>query len=142
LNSYYHSVIHAKKYGGIPDDYQAIDDFIDSSKATMADMRHRALLHSSFGIYICEKVFGNTITNSEGKEVPVRLIAEEHILQDLGFIPTVEHYLGLMPLKRWMGGSVKKSKTIPPSKKKTPEETSDEDEATRYRMKLRESNGS
>lgn len=136
MNSFYHSVIHAKKYGGKPEDYQAIDDFIDSSKASMADVRHRAVLHSSFGIFICEKVFGTTITNSDGKQVPVRLIAEEHIMHDMGFIPTVEHWLGEMPVRKWMGGAVKKTKTLP----STLEEKPPEDAATRYRRKLRESN--
>lgn len=133
MNSYYHSVIHAKKHGGTPEDYQAIDDFIDSSKSAMADMRHRAILHSAFGIYLCEKVFGTTITNSEGIKVPVRLIAEAHIQHDLGFIPTVEHWLGEMPLRTWMGGTVKKTGRAP-----FKDAQQQMDAATRYKKNLRE----
>lgn len=113
MNSYYHAVISAKKHGGNPEDYQPLHDFIDSSKSTMADSRHRAILHNSFGIFLAERVFGPTITNSEGKEIPTRILAEEHVIDDLGFIPTVEHYLGEMPLKPWMSGTVKKTKTPP-----------------------------
>ncbi len=113
MNSYYHAVISAKRHGGVPEDYQPLHDFIDSSKAALADIRHRAILHSSFGIFIAEKVFGHTITNAEGTQVPVRIIAEEHIQEDLGFIPTLEHWLGEMPARPWMGGSRKKNKSEP-----------------------------
>lgn len=128
MNSNYHSRIHAKKYGGVWMDYADIDAFIDSSKSTLGDVRHRALLHSTFGIFMVEKVFGRTITNADGKEVPVRLVAEDHIMQDLGFIPTVEHWLGEMPVRTWMSGTVKKTGEVPFP-----------DAATRYRKGLKAS---
>lgn len=105
-----HSKISAKKFGGKPEDYQEIHDFFDSSKACLADMRHRAILHSSFGIFIAEKVFGVYIVNSDGKEVCVRDVCEQHVIDDLGFIPTVEKWLEGMELKPWMQGSVKKTR--------------------------------
>jgi hypothetical protein len=153
MNSYYHAVISAKKHGGVPEDYQPLHDFIDSSKQTIADIRHRAILHSAFGIFIAEKVFGPTIKNSEGKEVPTRIIAEEHVQDDLGFIPTVEHWLGEMPARPWMSGSRKKNRQEPEPPKLIPlteeqikdlhtpkEEISREltmDGALQYREKLR-----
>lgn len=120
MNSYYHAVISAKKHGGLPEDYQALHDFIDSSKQTIADARHRAILHSAFGIFLAEKVFGHTILNSEDKHIPTRILAEEHIQDDLGFIPTVEHYLNEMTLQPWMSGTVKKTKVIPSVPKSVP----------------------
>jgi hypothetical protein len=35
-------------------------------------------------VFLCEPVFGVTITNSDGKQVPVRYIGELHIKEDLG----------------------------------------------------------
>lgn len=102
-----HAKISVKKYGGIVEDYLPVHNFIDSSKATMPDIRHRAILHSAFGCYLCEQVFGVYITTSEGKMVSVRDIAEEHIIQDLGFIPTVEKYLNNMTIQPWMSGTEK-----------------------------------
>ena len=93
MKSYLHARVHAKKYGGVPDDYVDIDDFIDSSKAAVADVRHRAILHSAFGCFIVERVFGRTRVNSDGKMYSPRDIAEDHCLQDLSIIPTVENYL-------------------------------------------------
>ena len=107
MKPYLHSRIHAKKYGGVPNDYADIDDFIDSSKQCVADVRHRAILHSSFGCFIVEKIFGRTRINSDGKTYSPRDVAEEHILQDLGFIPTVEQYLGNMRIEPWMSGTRK-----------------------------------
>lgn len=107
MKPYLHSKIHAKKYGGVPDDYADIDDFIDSSKQAVADVRHRAILHSAFGCFIVEQVFGRTRVNSDGKTYSPRDIAEDHIQQDLSFIPTMEHYLNNMEIQPWMSGTLK-----------------------------------
>lgn len=108
MKPYLHAKASVKKYGGKVEDYQAIHDFIDSSKAHYPDMRHRAILHSSFGIYITEQVFGVTMTNSDGKICSVRDIAEDHVIQDLGRIPTVQDYLEGMPFYEWLGGKPRK----------------------------------
>ena len=109
MKAFLHGKIHAKKYGGTPNDYADIDDFIDSSKQAVADVRHRAILHSAFGCYIVEQMFGRTRRNSDGKEYSPRDIAEDHILQDLGFIPSMEQYLNNMTIQPWMSGTEKKN---------------------------------
>jgi len=109
MKAYLHNKIHAKKYGGVPDDYAAIDDFLDSSKQAVADVRHRAILHSAFGCFIVEKVFGRVAVNSDGKEYSPRDVAEDHIQQDLGFIPSMELYLNCMSIEPWMSGTMKKN---------------------------------
>lgn len=58
MKPYLHGKGSVRRHGGKEEDYQKIHDFIDSSKAHFPDMRHRAILHSSFGIYITEQVFG------------------------------------------------------------------------------------
>ena len=105
MKPFQHARISAKKYGGCAEDYQHLHDFFDSSKQTMADMRHRAILHLAFGIFLLERVFGTTITNSSGKKVCVRDIGEDHVIQDLGFIPSVERWLKNLPIEDWMLGS-------------------------------------
>lgn len=111
MKPYHHARLSVKKYGGIEEDYMAIHDFIDSSKVAVPDIRHRAILHSAFGCFIVERVFGTFIVNSEGKKVQTRDIAEEHIQQDLGFIPTMEDYLKHMEIQPWMSGTMKTEKT-------------------------------
>lgn len=105
MKPYLHAKNSARKYGGKPEDYQALHDFFDSSKATVADIRHRALLHSAFGIFLLERVFGTTITNSDGKQVCVRDIGEDHVMEDMGFIPTVDKWLKNIQVQDWMFGS-------------------------------------
>ena len=100
----YHANVSVKKYGGTVEDYMPIHDFFDSSKACLPDVRHRCLLHSSFGIFLVERVFGTYITNSDQKRIPVRDIAEDHVIQDMGYIPTVEKWLKNMPIEDWMFG--------------------------------------
>lgn len=108
MKPFLHSKNSARKYGGTPEDYQEIHDFMDSSKSALADMRHRSYFHNAFGIFVVEKVFGTTITNSEGKEVSVRDIAEDHVIEDLGFIPTLENWLSNMKEQDWMLGGRRK----------------------------------
>lgn len=105
-----HAKISTKRYGGCPEDYIEIHDFFDSSKASLPDVRHRAILHSSFGIFVAERVFGTYITNSDGKDVSVRDICEDHVQEDLGFIPTVQDWFKELPIEGWMSGTLKKQK--------------------------------
>ncbi len=100
---YHHAVSSARQWGGAPDDYQAIHDFLDSSKAAVADFRHRAALHHSNGIFITERVFGHVLTNSAGRIVPVRLIAEQHVKEDLGRIPSFADWVRAIRPEAWMG---------------------------------------
>lgn len=99
---YYHCVSSARTFGGKPDDYAACHQFLDETKEAYADYRHRALRHHAQGIFEGERKFGMTITNSDGKEVPVRAILEGHILEDCGFIPTVADWLEHIQPQPWM----------------------------------------
>ena len=74
-----HAQSSAKKFGGRPEDYLAIHMWFDESKAFLADLRHRALRHHAEGIFAAEKLFGIAIRNSDGTEVPVRYIGEQHV---------------------------------------------------------------
>jgi len=106
-----HAKNSVKRHGGKVEDYLPFHDWMDSSKAHVPDMRHRALLHSSFGIYIGEQVFGVSFTNSDGRELSVRDILEEHVIEDMQRIPTVQDYLGDMPFYDWLGGPARKTTT-------------------------------
>lgn len=110
MKPWIHAKASASKYGGKPEDYIAIHDFIDCSKSAFPDMRHRAILHNSLGPYIAEQIFGHIIVNSDGKEVSVRDACEDHIIQDLGFIPAVSQWLDYMQIPWWAGGQRGKSR--------------------------------
>jgi hypothetical protein len=102
-----HSKSSARKYGGKPEDYLPIHQFLDSSKATVSDNRHRMLTHNSWFIAPdgpLERAFGVTITNSDGREVSVRTIGEQHCIEDFGFIPTVQDWIMSMESVDWMNG--------------------------------------
>lgn len=98
MHPYHHALSSAKKHGGKPDDYEFIHAWFDATKAFMGDARHRALRHHAAGIFWCEQEFGSVIRNSDGKDIPTRLIAEQHVTEDMGFIPTVEWWLSRMTL--------------------------------------------
>ncbi len=108
MNSYFHAVSCAKKWGGEPEDYLPIHTFIDSSKLIVGDVRHRSMYHHTAGVFLCERIFGTTITTSAGRKVPVRLIAELHVMEDLGWIPSPSDYIANMTLNPWMGGRQRK----------------------------------
>jgi hypothetical protein len=109
-NAHVHSVSSARKFGGVPEDYINIHMKMDCSKAYVADNRHRALTHTNFWIHeVMIPIFGYTIKNSNGKEVCVKDVCEQHILEDFAmkFIPTAQDYLENMEFKDWMQNGIK-----------------------------------
>lgn len=70
---YHHALSSVKKWGGEVKDYLAIHSWFDESKAFWADFRHRALRHHAEGIFLCERLFGPTLTNADGRVIPVAL---------------------------------------------------------------------
>jgi hypothetical protein len=107
MNSVFHAKSSARKWGGDAADYLPIHEFIDSSKQVIGDVRHRAIYHHTLGVFLCERIFGKTLTVGR-KEIPVREIAERHIIEDLGWLPSPADYLKDMPLEKWMSGSRRK----------------------------------
>ena len=100
-----HAERSAKKWGGTAQDYLALHQWFDATKGHLPDNRHRMLLHNSFGMLLAEQVFGPALQTSHGRRVFTRDLAAQHILEDLGFIPTVVECLAELPLHPWMAGS-------------------------------------
>lgn len=97
-----HAKISAVRFGGTPESYLPIHLWFDESRAFMPDIRHRAFRHHLEGVMAAEKVFGLTIKNSLGKDVPVRYIGHQHVRDDLGFVPSVEFWFRNLTLQPWM----------------------------------------
>ena len=102
-HSYHHALFSARRFGGKPDDYTSIHTWFDSSKVILADFRHRALRHHAEGIFLAEAIFGNVVTNSDGRAIPTRLIGEQHVLEDLGRIPSFADWARCIRPEPWMG---------------------------------------
>lgn len=109
---YYHAVISARKFGGTPEDYIQVHNWFDASKEMMGDFRHRALRHHAQGIYECERTFGVTITNSDNKQVPTRLVGEQHVVDDCGRIPSLQDWFSRIQPEPWMNSPRKISKEL------------------------------
>ena len=99
---YFHALSSVRKWGGRPEDYLPLHQWFDQSKAILADTRHRALRHHAEGIFMLESIFGATIVNADGRIVPVRLIGEQHVREDLGSIPSFADWARLIALQTWM----------------------------------------
>ncbi len=116
MKPHIHAQNSARLFGGKSDDYIDIHQWFDATKEHFPDNRHRALRHHTQGIFEAERVFGKVKINSDGKEFSVRDIGEQHVQEDLGFIPTVHDYLQHLELQDWMCGKgrAEKPKTNPP----------------------------
>ena len=101
-NCVHHAMSSAKKFGGRWEDYYKLHLWFDESKAGMAEGRHRAMLHHSEGIFLLEECFGPVVVNSDGKSIPTRLIGEQHVKEDLGWIPSLKDWYTHISLKGWM----------------------------------------
>jgi hypothetical protein len=93
MNYWKHSLLSQKKFGGDADDYLTVHKFMDTSKLFYFDIRHRILLHHTYGIDLCIRKFGDMIINSANKKVMIRDIAAEHCREDLcGIVPTLNNW--------------------------------------------------
>jgi hypothetical protein len=111
---YHHALSSVKKWGGGVEDYLPLHQWFDESKAITADFRHRALRHHAEGIFMLERFFGETVTISTGRVVPVRLIGEQHIVEDLGFIPSFADWVRCIRPEPWMGRAQPIHKLVDP----------------------------
>ena len=102
MNPYHHALSSAAKHGGNPEDFLQIHSWFDESKGFMPDVRHRALRHHAEGIFLAERIFGVTITNSVGRQIHTRFIGEQHVKEDLDWIPTVQDWLRHLRPAPWM----------------------------------------
>ena len=101
----HHAMSSAKKHGGTWEQYVHIHNWFDETKSWVPDIRHRAFRHHAEGIFECEKIFGTaiTITLKSGvvKLVPVRVLGEQHVTEDCGFIPNARDYVQGMKIEPW-----------------------------------------
>jgi hypothetical protein len=146
---HHHAISSSRKFGGAPEDYLAIHQWFDESKAHHADFRHRALRHHAEGIFLMESIFGVTIpvrilrcpaggdpagcgsTNislgddgmydcldcglfftPKTKQVPTRPIGEQHVKEDLGWIPPATAWLKQIQAEPWMNRSRQLSREL------------------------------
>jgi hypothetical protein len=96
MTPYDHALSSAKSFGGEWEDYIAIHSWFDETKAFTGTWTHRALRHHSAGVEWAIEKFGHRIKTSSGRYISVRLIAEKHIEEDCGFIPTPDKWLSVI----------------------------------------------
>ena len=105
-----HPIDHAKsaarRWGGTGEDYIAIEVWFDETKAWIGHSTHRMFRHHSEGIFECEKIFGTSFENSDGKTVYTRYIGEQHVKEDcFNYIPTAKEWIIALESKEkplWM----------------------------------------
>jgi len=104
-NPYHHALSSVKKWGGRVGDYLPIHEWFDASKELHGDFRHRALRHHTHGIFEAQRIFGDTITLAGGRVIPVRWVGEQHVIEDLGFLPTLSDWVARIEPAPWMNRS-------------------------------------
>jgi hypothetical protein len=102
-DSYHHAKSSAHRYGGDPMDFLPIHQWIDGSKAFTCDFRHRSMRHHSEGVAMCVALFGPILTLSDGRRIPTRWIAEQHVKEDFGYIPSPVDWIRAIKPQIWMG---------------------------------------
>lgn len=101
-NPYHHALSSVRKWGGEVGDYLPLHEWLDESKGYMGDFRHRALRHHAQGIFEMAEVFGPLLTLSTGKVIPTRWVGEQHVIEDLGRIPTIQDWFQHIVPQPWM----------------------------------------
>lgn len=111
---YHHALSSVKKWGGTVDDFMAVHSWFVARKMLHADFRHRALRHYAEGIFMAETIFGPTIALSTGRIIPTRWVGEQHVREDLGFIPSFSDWVKAIRPEPWMGRTEKLEPLVDP----------------------------
>ena len=60
-----------------------------------------------------EVIFGSTIQLSTGRAIPIRWVGEQHVREDLGFIPSFADWVKAIRPEPWMGRTQNLESEIP-----------------------------
>ena len=105
---FYHARSSVRLWGGQEADYLPVHEWLDATKESFCDFRHRALRHHAEGIFEAERIFGQVIVNSDGRAIPVRYVAEQHVREDCGGkVPTLADWLSRIQPAPWMAHATK-----------------------------------
>ncbi len=85
----HHARITAHRYGGEWQNWIAIHDWIDRSKAIFPSVQHRMFHHSDFGECLAVRIHGETIEAGDGTVIPTRDLFRDHQVGDLGRVVTL-----------------------------------------------------
>jgi hypothetical protein len=88
-----HARITAHRYGGEWQDWIAIHDWIDRSKAIFPSRQHRMFLHSDFGEWLTVKIHGEPIRAKDGTVISTCDLFYDHQVEDLGRVITLAEWL-------------------------------------------------
>ena len=62
-----------------------------------------SLLSGNQHIFMAETIFGPILTLSTGRVIPTRWVGEQHVKEDLGFIPSFADWVKAIRPEPWMG---------------------------------------
>lgn len=63
---------------------------------------------------MAETIFGPTLTLSTWRIIPTRWVGEQHVKEDLGFIPSFADWVKAIRPEPWMGRAVKIEALVDP----------------------------
>lgn len=63
---------------------------------------------------MAETIFGKTLTLSSGRIIPTRWVAEQHVKEDLGFIPSFADWAKSIRPEPWMGRTQRIEREVDP----------------------------
>ena len=66
------------------------------------------------GIWQSETIFGPTLTLSTGRIIPTRWVGEQHVKEDLGFIPSFADWVKAIRPEPWMGRAARIETLVDP----------------------------
>lgn len=103
----YHARSSAQQFGGEAHDYLPIHHFFDQTKMCVPSNLHRLVLHHTFGLELCLEIQGPTLCRpSDNICIETEVIARQHVIEDFGFLPTLQECLRNHPVHAGSGLTV------------------------------------
>jgi hypothetical protein len=101
MHPYDHARSSARRHGGRWEDYHPLHAWFDFTKTTLCHFTHRALHHHAEGVAEAVSVFGTTIRNTDGVDVDVTTLGQQHVAEDCSLAPVAADWLARLDLPDW-----------------------------------------
>ena len=90
------------RFGGNPSVFLPLHRWFLATANWTEGNEHLAFRHHAFGIFEAEGRFGPIIHQTDGRMIPTRVVAERHVQEVLGRVPSATEFLRRIKGERWM----------------------------------------
>lgn len=99
---HHHALSSTRQFGGVITDYLPVHQWMDDTKAHLANFRHRAVRHHKDSLPLLHAQMGSYVRiNSDGQPVAIQEVFLQHLREDCQGVPALSDWIEGIPESRF-----------------------------------------